>query len=163
MRMYKECRNRNCKKFRIFTDSQSVLKRLENSQNLNFSGQKQIHSIHQKTERLHKRGINAIVQWIPEYSKIIRNEIANNIAKYTAKYDRDINFGYILYTHIKKILKKFELKRMARFIGKNAKRTTLFTEFCKYGQTKVENSKNGTSPKTLIFSNDAIKSRPWFL
>jgi hypothetical protein len=48
---------------------------------------------------------------------------------------------------------------MIRFMGKNTKKITLFSEFCKYDQIKMKNSKNGINPKTLIFSNDAIKNK----
>jgi hypothetical protein len=52
---------------------------------------------------------------------------------------------------------------MTRNLAKNAKRKALFTEFCTHGQTKMETSENGTHPQTLLFSDDAIKSRPWIL
>jgi hypothetical protein len=48
---------------------------------------------------------------------------------------------------------------MARNLAKNAKRKTLFAEFCSYGQIKVEISENGIHPQTSLFSNDVIKSR----
>jgi hypothetical protein len=45
-------KNANIRAIWIFTDSPSVLKRLENTKNTTSSGQKQIHSIHKSVERL---------------------------------------------------------------------------------------------------------------
>jgi ribonuclease HI len=60
-----ECAKSNIQEVWIFTDSQSVLKKFENTKNTTSSGQKQINSIHRCVERLHKLNINAIFQWIP--------------------------------------------------------------------------------------------------
>jgi hypothetical protein len=62
--------------------------------------------MYRNVERLHKSNINTIFELIVSHSGIIGNEKANNIAKYTAKYDRNTNFGYTSFTHIKRILKK---------------------------------------------------------
>jgi hypothetical protein len=48
---------------------------------------------------------------------------------------------------------------MARNLAKNAKRKTLFAEFCTHGQTKMETNENGTHPQTPLFNDDAIKNK----
>jgi hypothetical protein len=126
-------------------------RKYENTKNIIFSNQKQIHSIYKSVERLqYKYNIHIIFQWIPNYSGIIKNKKTNNFAKYTVKYNRYINHGYTSFTHIKKFFKNSSLSEWQEIWQKMQKEKHYLQNFTLMAKPKWKSAKMELIPKRFF-------------